>query len=70
MSLKSDSRSNGPNNEHPTDVHDNDNDDDNNIEQYGPFNPSQYPGGANGSMYMSPSSTPPMTRTHDHRHQK
>ena len=33
-----------------------------------PFNPSRYPDGANGAIYMQPPSSLPRNRTHDHKH--
>ena len=35
-----------------------------------PFDPSRYPDGANGAMYMWPLSSPPRNYTHDCKHQK
>ena len=70
MSPNSDKNSNdiGPSTERPPGS---DRDaDEGNCEELVPFNPSRYPDGANGSMYMRPPSSPPRNRTHVCKHQK
>ena len=44
--------------------------DENYYDELVPFDPSRYPDGANGAMYMRPPLSPPRNRTHDRKHQK
>lgn len=64
-SLESDSCMNVPTNGRTPD--DDDGDD---VKQCFLFELSRYPDGVSSTMYMLPSSSPPRTRTHDHKHQK
>ena len=67
-SPKSNSCSNSPTNRRPPAVNNNDDKDD--VEQPVFFDLSCYPDGANGSIYIFPSSHPPRTRTHDSKYQE
>ena len=42
--------------------------DENDYEKLVPFDPSRYPEGANGEIYMQPPSSPPRNCTHDRKH--
>ena len=43
---------------------------DDDVQQFSPFDPNRYPDGAHGSIYTSPPSVYPKTQNHDHKHQK
>ena len=42
--------------------------DENDYNKLVPFDPSRYPDGANGAMYMQPPLSPPRNCTHDRKH--